>query len=73
MKIDFDKAVAEIEDITKRMEDPSISLTESIELFNEGVVLSKKCLEVLEDGKGKIMLLTDEVNNVSKPFDVDEN
>jgi exodeoxyribonuclease VII small subunit len=69
MKIDFDKAIAELEELTRRLEDPNINLSEGIELFNKGVVLSKKCMEILEDGKGKISLLTDEINNISKPFD----
>jgi exodeoxyribonuclease VII small subunit len=69
MKIDFDKAVEELEELTRRLEDPNIGLSEGIELFNKGVILSKKCMEILEDGKGKISLLTDEINNISKPFD----
>ncbi|MDR2091048.1 MAG: exodeoxyribonuclease VII small subunit [Clostridiales bacterium] len=69
MKVDFDKTVAELEELTKRLEDPNLDLNEGIELFNKGVILSKKCLEVLEDGKGKISILTDEINNVSKPFE----
>jgi exodeoxyribonuclease VII small subunit len=69
MKIDFDKAVEELEELTRRLEDPNIGLSEGIELFNKGVILSKKCMEILESGKGKISLLTDEINNISKPFD----
>ncbi|MDR3263977.1 MAG: exodeoxyribonuclease VII small subunit [Clostridiales bacterium] len=72
MKTDFDKSIAELEDLTKKLENPNMSLTESIELFNKGVTLSKKCLEVLEESKGKISLLTDEINNISKPFDIIE-
>lgn len=71
MKTDFDKTIAELEAITKKLEDPEITLSSGIELFDKGVKLSKKCLEVLDESKGKIMLLTDEINNISKPFEIE--
>ena len=41
---------------------------ESIALFNEGIELSKVCLKFLNDSKGKIKLLTDELNNLCEEF-----
>ncbi|MDR3293008.1 MAG: exodeoxyribonuclease VII small subunit [Clostridiales bacterium] len=72
MKTDFDKSISELETITARLESPNITLSESIELFNKGVLISKKCLEVLEESKGKISELTDEINNISKPFELQD-
>jgi exodeoxyribonuclease VII small subunit len=72
MKTDFDKSISELETITARLESPNITLSESIELFNKGVLLSKKCLEVLDESKGKISELTDEINNISKPFELQD-
>ncbi|MDR1940086.1 MAG: exodeoxyribonuclease VII small subunit [Clostridiales bacterium] len=69
MKNDFDKSLAELEALTKKLEDPDMPLAESIELFNKGVALTKKCLESLDESKGKISLLTDEINGISKPFE----
>ncbi|MDR1906198.1 MAG: exodeoxyribonuclease VII small subunit [Clostridiales bacterium] len=71
MKTDFEKIIAELESLTKRLEDPNVNLSESIELFNQGVALSKKCLKELDESKGKISILTDEINNISKPFEAE--
>ncbi len=55
--LSFEEAYKKLEQIAERLEDPEISLDESIALFEEGVKLSKYCSEVLEKAKQKIEIL----------------
>lgn len=53
--MNFETTFSELEEIVKKMETQKISLDESLELFNKGIELSKKCLQYLGDSKGKIL------------------
>lgn len=55
--VSFEEAYKKLEQIAEKLEDPEISLDESIALFEEGVKLSKYCSEVLEKAKQKIEIL----------------
>lgn len=71
---EFEKMMDELNDITAKLESGKMSLSESMELFEKGVSLTKKCTKLLEDAKQKIMKITsDEAEAVtSEPFDVKE-
>lgn len=71
---EFEKMMDELNDITSKLESGKMSLSESMELFEKGVSLTKKCSELLENAKQKIMKITsDEAENVTcEPFDVKE-
>jgi exodeoxyribonuclease VII small subunit len=43
-----------LEGIVQRLEQEEVSLEESIELYQKGVKLSKKCSEILEKAELKI-------------------
>ena len=45
----FEEALRKLETIVKKLEDPEVTLEESIELYEEGMKLSKYCSETLED------------------------
>lgn len=53
-KSSFEKDLARLEAIVKELEDESILLEESIDLYEEGMRLSKHCLEKLEQAEQKI-------------------
>lgn len=55
--ISFEEAYTKLEQIAAKLEDPQITLDESITLFEEGVRLSKYCSEVLDKAKQKIEIL----------------
>ncbi len=55
--VSFEEAYKKLEQIAQKLENPEISLDESIALFEEGVKLSKYCSEVLEKAKQKIEIL----------------
>ena len=50
----FEQALKELEGIVQRLEQEEVSLEESIELYQKGVKLSKKCSEILEKAELKI-------------------
>ena len=59
-KLSFEEAYAALEQITEKLSDNSITLDESVKLYEEGVKLSKYCAEALEAAKQKIEKLQNE-------------
>lgn len=58
-KMTFEQAIKRLEEIVKLLEDNQISLDQSIELFQEGIQLSKYCndkLTSVEDKVSKILI-----------------
>lgn len=58
-KMTFEQAIKRLEEIVKLLEDNQISLDQSIELFQEGIQLSKYCndkLTSVEDKLSKILI-----------------
>ena len=66
--MNFETAYSKLEEIVKKLEGQNVSLEESIVLFNSGIELSNECLKFLNESKGKIQLLTDELNNLCEEF-----
>ena len=66
--MNFETAYSKLEEIVKKLEGQNVSLEESIALFNSGIELSKECLKFLNESKGKIQHLTDELNNLCEEF-----
>lgn len=50
----FEEALTRLEEIVTELEDESISLEKSIELYEEGIELSKYCTETLEEAELRI-------------------
>ncbi|HIU82380.1 MAG TPA: exodeoxyribonuclease VII small subunit [Candidatus Faecicola pullistercoris] len=67
----FEQMYAKLDEIVKKLEGQGVGLEESIKLFNDGLELSRKCLESLNQSKGKILLLTDELNKLTEEFNPD--
>ena len=53
-KIDFEKELKRLEDISSKMEDKTISLDESILLYEEGMKITKKLEEALKEANKKV-------------------
>ena len=56
-KFDFEKAMERLEQIIDDLESGSLSLDESIKVFEEGVDLSKKCHKKLTEAETKVKQL----------------
>lgn len=50
----FEEALNRLEEIVNELEDESISLEKSIELYEEGIKLSKSCTETLEEAELRV-------------------
>ena len=59
--LDFERAMEKLEEITKRLEDGNESLESSIELYQEGMSLSKYCMDELNNAEQRIRVI--EANN----------
>lgn len=57
----FEKSIKELEEIVSRLEQGDVTLDESLELFEKGIKLSKKCQKILDEAEKKVsVLLADE-------------
>ncbi len=50
----FEQALSRLEEIVDELEDESISLEDTIKLYEEGIKLSKICTETLEQAELRI-------------------
>lgn len=53
-KIDFEKELKRLEEISSKMENKTISLDESIALYEEGIIITKKLEEALKEAEKKV-------------------
>jgi len=53
-KIDFEKELKRLEEISSKMENKTISLDESIALYEEGIKITKKLEEALKEAEKKV-------------------
>ncbi len=69
----FESAMAELEQIVKTLEN-DVELEKGVELFKKGIDLTNQCMSTLKSEKGKILLLVDELNNLTENFgETDDN
>lgn len=57
--IEFETALGQLEEIADKLENGNTTLSQSIELFEQGMKISKDCNDVLQSAKLKIMTLAD--------------
>ena len=55
--LSFEDALRRLEEIVKRLEAGDVALEESMRLFEEGVVLARRCSELLTKAEKQIALL----------------
>lgn len=58
----FEKDITRLEQIVERLESDDCNLEEAMDLFEEGIKLSKSCNDTLEKAKQKIVTLTEKEN-----------
>ena len=56
-KIDFEKALAELEKLVETMETGDMSLEDSLKQFERGVALTRSCQKALADAEQKVQIL----------------
>ncbi len=70
----FEKAMQELEEIVSKLEKSSISLDESVKLYERGDALKKRCDVLLAQAEARIEKITLGENGAPKgvtPLDVD--
>ncbi len=65
--INFEKAMQELEKIAEELESEDLDLDTSVKKFEQGMELSKKCNEILNNAEKKITIL---INGNEEKFDV---
>lgn len=66
-KITFEKAMEELEKIVRKLESDTVSLDESIAMFDKGVKLSDYCNKLLDEATLKVNILNkDKDGNIIK-------
>ncbi len=65
--LNFEIAMKQLEEIAVQLEKNDLDLDKSVEMFEEGMKLSKKCSEILENAEKKItILINDGKDNFSE-------
>lgn len=72
--VGFEKTLSQLEASVRKLESGSLTLDESLHVFEEGVALSRQCEAALTTVQGKIeKLIQKEDGSVAKePFKVEE-
>ena len=56
-ELNFETGIKELEQIADKLEKENLNLDESVNLFEKGMELSKKCSEILENAEKRITKL----------------
>ncbi len=66
----FEEALEKLNNIKDKLENPEITLDESINLYKESVDYTKTCLEMLKETDGKVVAIKTELDAIiEKPLD----
>jgi len=57
-KLVFEEALKKLEEIVHQLEDGQLPLEKALELFSEGINVSRYCQASLEEAEQRIMVLT---------------
>lgn len=70
-KPDFERSLARLEEVVRRLESPQLSLDDAMKLFEEGVALSRECQKQLEEAEGRVEILLKKADGklTAEPFD----
>jgi exodeoxyribonuclease VII small subunit len=71
---DFESALQRLEEIVKRLESGDLPLASALELFEEGVTLSRFCHTKLEEAERKVEILVKKGDGEMerKPFEPEQ-
>lgn len=72
--LDFEAAMARLEDIVQELESPQVGLDRAIALFEEGLALGTRCAAQLERARARVDQLLERPDGgaEARPFDPTE-
>ena len=62
----FEEYLKALEEIIDKLESGTVGLEESLALYKQGAELSKKCKNIIENGKESIKEIKKEANGISE-------
>lgn len=65
-ELSFEDAMKELESIAEELEKGNLNLDQSVEKFEEGMKLSKKCSKMLDEAEKKITILLKDGDNIKE-------
>lgn len=72
--INFEKTLAELEQLVEKMEKGDLSLEESLKYFERGILLTKACQQALSEAEQKVsILLGKDGKSELQSFNADDN
>jgi len=72
-KLSFERALEELESIVKRLEDGKVALEESVNIYERGEALKRRCEELLRQAEARVDKITTDANGQptgTEPLDV---
>ena len=72
-KLSFEHAIEELESIVKRLEDGNVPLEESVQIYERGEALKRRCEELLRQAEARVEKITLDAQGKptgSEPLDV---
>lgn len=72
-KMPFERAIEELESIIKRLEEGKVPLAESVEIYERGEALKRRCEELLKAAEARVEKITTGADGKAKgsePLDV---
>jgi exodeoxyribonuclease VII small subunit len=74
-KMEFETALQRLEEIVKALESGELSLASSLELFEEGIKLSRFCHAKLDEAERKVEILVKKADGSmeTQPFATEED
>jgi exodeoxyribonuclease VII small subunit len=72
-KPDFERSLARLEEVVRRLESPQLALDDAMKLFEEGVELSRECQKQLEEAEGRVEILLKKADGkmIAEPFEIE--
>src|SRR5690606_7146476 len=71
--IDFETALNELDAIVHKMEDGQLGLEQSLEAFEQGIMLTRQCQQALTSAEQRVQMLIDKDGEAqTKAFSADE-
>lgn len=64
--MNFEENIEQLEKVVQELESGNLNLEDSIKKFEEGINLSKKCNEILEEAEKKITVLVKKDDKVEE-------
>ncbi len=66
----FEKDFDRLQKLVEKLENDTLSVEEGLQLYDEAIKAGKKCIDQLNDGKGKLELLNKDLTRLA--LDEDE-